>query len=266
MENKLQIGELAKLFGITTHAIRFYEKKNLIKPCHITDAGYRLYDYLAIAKLEEILMLRSIDMSIENIEAYYKNKTLLNYKTNLSDLNDSIDEKIKNLLLVKNQINDSLTTINNFDDNHSKLHIRKYNDRYLLFLKKFNNPFKVEIHEKEFYSLIKDKLKNIKLMASKDIVFLSKGLSTSIYLLINDFDLHLLKNNELFKLDQGDYLCGFHQSATIKEYMLFMNKVEKHINDINKKHENFAIDITSSDYDIFSEDEYYTYFQVKLSQ
>ena len=41
MADKYRIGEVAKLLGVTTSAIRFYEKMGMVKPEKNVENGYR---------------------------------------------------------------------------------------------------------------------------------------------------------------------------------------------------------------------------------
>lgn len=50
----MRIGEIAELAGLTTDAIRYYEKEGLVGPLQKSDAGYRLYDETALARLHFI--------------------------------------------------------------------------------------------------------------------------------------------------------------------------------------------------------------------
>ncbi|WP_434369237.1 MerR family DNA-binding transcriptional regulator [Peribacillus frigoritolerans] len=44
MQNKLSIGEMAKLRGVTVDTLRHYDKIGLLKPFHIDpETGYRYY-------------------------------------------------------------------------------------------------------------------------------------------------------------------------------------------------------------------------------
>lgn len=45
------IGELADAVGLTTQAIRFYERKGLLPPANRATNGYRHYDDAAVARL-----------------------------------------------------------------------------------------------------------------------------------------------------------------------------------------------------------------------
>lgn len=47
----LTIGKIAGLAGVTTDAVRFYEREGLIAPTAKSESGYRLYEATAVARL-----------------------------------------------------------------------------------------------------------------------------------------------------------------------------------------------------------------------
>ena len=63
---KLQIGELANLFGITTKALRHYEKLGLLCPERDVN-GYRLYDANHVLQVQRIRQLQGLGLSLRQI-------------------------------------------------------------------------------------------------------------------------------------------------------------------------------------------------------
>lgn len=64
------IGQIATELNTTTRTIRHYEKKGLITPHSLNEAGYRLYSSLESALLEHILVLRALGFKIQDIEHF----------------------------------------------------------------------------------------------------------------------------------------------------------------------------------------------------
>ncbi|MEO1770400.1 MerR family transcriptional regulator [Candidatus Enterococcus ferrettii] len=69
------IKEIAEMYGISTHIIRHYEKIGLLTP-ERTENNYRLYSEKEIYLLNIIRDLRELDVPLESIEAYLKDRTL----------------------------------------------------------------------------------------------------------------------------------------------------------------------------------------------
>jgi DNA-binding transcriptional MerR regulator len=63
-----RIGELARLSGLSVKTIRFYSDRGLVPPAERTGAGYRVYDELALARLELIRALRELGASLADVE------------------------------------------------------------------------------------------------------------------------------------------------------------------------------------------------------
>ncbi|HXH03663.1 MAG TPA: MerR family transcriptional regulator [Candidatus Competibacteraceae bacterium] len=61
----LKIGELAKSFGVTTRAIRFYEEKGLLNP--EWSPSQRLYSQGDCARLQVILRCKRLGLSLDEI-------------------------------------------------------------------------------------------------------------------------------------------------------------------------------------------------------
>ena len=69
-----KIKDLANLSGVTTRTLRYYDKIDLLKPAKITDSGYRLYGEEETKLLQEILFLKELDFSLEEIKEILLNK------------------------------------------------------------------------------------------------------------------------------------------------------------------------------------------------
>ncbi|MES1240678.1 MAG: TipAS antibiotic-recognition domain-containing protein [Acidobacteriota bacterium] len=62
-----KVGELAKHTGLTVRALHHYDEIGLLSPSHRSEAGYRLYDGEDIARLLQILSLRQVGFSLDEI-------------------------------------------------------------------------------------------------------------------------------------------------------------------------------------------------------
>ncbi|WP_315792668.1 MerR family transcriptional regulator [Paenibacillus sp. BIC5C1] len=67
----LTIGEVAKKVDIAIGAIRFYERKGLLKPAARSEQNNRLYTEDDLNWLVFIKCLRETGMSVEDIKTYY---------------------------------------------------------------------------------------------------------------------------------------------------------------------------------------------------
>ena len=64
-----RIQEFAKLAGVTVRALHHYDRLKLLSPAHRSERGYRLYCHEDLGRLERILVLRYLGLSLREIAA-----------------------------------------------------------------------------------------------------------------------------------------------------------------------------------------------------
>ena len=64
-----RIQEFAKLAGVTVRALHHYDRLKLLSPARRTERGYRLYCHEDLGRLERILVLRFLGLSLREIAA-----------------------------------------------------------------------------------------------------------------------------------------------------------------------------------------------------
>ena len=62
-----RIQEFAKLAGVTVRALHHYDRLKLLSPVHRSERGYRLYCRANLGRLERILVLRYLGLSLREI-------------------------------------------------------------------------------------------------------------------------------------------------------------------------------------------------------
>ncbi len=68
MQTLLQIGEIAKLVGVTPKAVRHYTRLGLLSEPERTEGGYRLYTVRDLLRLQRIRQLQSLGLSLAHIK------------------------------------------------------------------------------------------------------------------------------------------------------------------------------------------------------
>lgn len=63
------VNEVSKLTGVSVRTLHHYDAIGLLRPTRVTEAGYRLYDDTALARLHQILLLRELEFSLKDIKA-----------------------------------------------------------------------------------------------------------------------------------------------------------------------------------------------------
>ena len=84
------IGELSRLFNVSTDSIRYYEKIGILNPLRNQENNYRVYTLSDIRQLTMIRELLGLDFSTERIKEFDKNdkdgffsKTYVTYQAGL---------------------------------------------------------------------------------------------------------------------------------------------------------------------------------------
>jgi len=71
MSNLTKIKDMSSKYGISARTLRYYEDMGLIVSTRTDDYAYRLYDETAVKKLEQILILRKLNISIKDIHQIF---------------------------------------------------------------------------------------------------------------------------------------------------------------------------------------------------
>jgi len=93
-ENELlSIGEMSKLTGISIQALRYYERKNIIKPVYINpDSGYRYYSPNQIYFIQLISNCVNLDIPLKELDGVL-NSDDINELREFIEKNKDIAEK-----------------------------------------------------------------------------------------------------------------------------------------------------------------------------
>lgn len=71
MEGLIKIREISSKYDISARTLRYYEDMGLINSTRSSDYAYRLYDRQNIKRLEQILILRKLNISIKDIQRIF---------------------------------------------------------------------------------------------------------------------------------------------------------------------------------------------------
>jgi MerR family transcriptional regulator, thiopeptide resistance regulator len=69
MKQSWKIGELAQLAGLTVRTLQYYDQIGLFSPSGHSDSGRRLYTESDITRLQQILSLKELGLSLDEITA-----------------------------------------------------------------------------------------------------------------------------------------------------------------------------------------------------
>ncbi|TCT17043.1 MerR family transcriptional regulator [Natranaerovirga pectinivora] len=97
------VNKLAKLAGISTRTLRYYDEVGILKPARINSSGYRIYGREEVDQLQQILFFRALDVSIDRIKdmmtspSYNRIETLKDHHNKLLIKRNHLDKLIENV-------------------------------------------------------------------------------------------------------------------------------------------------------------------------
>lgn len=101
----LTIGQFAAMHGINKKTLMWYDEIGLFKPATVNpENGYRCYTYHQSPVLETILLLRELDVSIHEIQAFMKNRSAGSLKCLLEEKITDLDMQISHLQAVRSTL------------------------------------------------------------------------------------------------------------------------------------------------------------------
>ncbi|WP_321386408.1 MerR family transcriptional regulator, partial [uncultured Enterococcus sp.] len=72
MNDLIKIRDVSSKYDVTARTLRYYEDMGLLNSIRNEEVSYRLYDENAVRRLEQILILRKLNISIKDIQRIFK--------------------------------------------------------------------------------------------------------------------------------------------------------------------------------------------------
>ena len=92
----MTIHEVSKLAGVSVRTLHHYDAIGLLPPTALTEAGYRLYDDTALARLQFILLFRELEFPLKDIKRILDDPNF--------DQSAALEDQIKLLELRRKQL------------------------------------------------------------------------------------------------------------------------------------------------------------------
>lgn len=132
------VGEVADLAGVSVRTLHHYDELGLVVPSARSDAGYRLYDQGDLERLQEVLTLRALGLSLAEIAALLDDPThdrlqvlrdqakrLRDERDRLADLLDAVEGAI-----AAHDRGEPQEATTMFDGNDHEAHAREAEERW----------------------------------------------------------------------------------------------------------------------------------------
>ncbi|MDU5080206.1 MerR family transcriptional regulator [Tissierella carlieri] len=119
MNNLIKIKDVSSKYDITARTLRYYEDMGLLSSTRSDDYAYRMYDENAVRRLEQILILRKLNISIKDIQRVFNTSGSDVVLEVLGKKVQSIDDEVALLHELKEIVMDFIREIEqvNFADN-----------------------------------------------------------------------------------------------------------------------------------------------------
>ncbi|PTK60797.1 MerR family transcriptional regulator [Staphylococcus haemolyticus] len=113
--------EVIKVTSVSTRTLRYYHEIGLLVPSYIDANGYRYYHSQDITKLQTILFLRQLNLSLENIQDYFQQS--------ITDKNAILEENYAQIIHQRNHLNQIIDYLNHHLINHrnEEINMDKFN-------------------------------------------------------------------------------------------------------------------------------------------
>lgn len=102
---KLTIGKMAKINGISEQTLRLYDKIKLIQPCDTNpETGYRYYHIKQCAQLDMIQYMKALGMNLSQIKECFEDQNIDQFKEVLHRQKSNIHQQLETLRHVEKSI------------------------------------------------------------------------------------------------------------------------------------------------------------------
>lgn len=154
-----KINEIASLYDISAHTLRYYEEINLVVPSRGNN-NYRIYTDEHLQQLNIIRDLRKLNIPLEHIKDYLDNRTVPKTLHLLNKQKEYMEKELMNLQEKQNRILERIDTLTHSDELiEGKCKVITYPDRFVIASSdKDIESENVDISLKELYKKYQNKL------------------------------------------------------------------------------------------------------------
>lgn len=105
-------GEFARMAHVTLRTIRYYDKQNILKPSFVSEAGARFYTDEDFARLQQILLLKYLGFSLDDIRDMTIDDADYHFMLNALNIQlKLVRDRIEQMQLVEKAIQDTSEAI-----------------------------------------------------------------------------------------------------------------------------------------------------------
>lgn len=259
-------GEFAKLHNLNKRTLHYYDSVGIFSPKYKGQNGYRYYTYEQSIDLENILALREIGMSIEELQSYMSNPNKDDFRKISKEKISEIDKTITRLKKIKSILKEKSNMLDLCDEIYDgKIEIVNLNEEYLLMTElslNFENTSSLLNNSKEIINHLKSscEFNNYKKNCGSYISI--EKIKAKKFEEYDGVFTKVDKNKSiLFTKPNGKYLRGFSIGTWDKIPFLY-EKMLEFANENNLILSGYAFECGLNEFAISKEDDYVTQVEI----
>lgn len=122
MKEYITISELSKLMNVSVHQIRYFEEKGVLYPAYTDTNQYRMYGIPEIYQLSHVLLLRKLNIPVQQIKESVMSYSTEDYRhlleISLRDIEAEIDQLIQLKQFIQRTLKEHNETQNTPKENY----------------------------------------------------------------------------------------------------------------------------------------------------
>ncbi len=218
MKKNLTISEMSHYAGLSRRTLIYYDQIDLFKPQSIGVNGYRYYSFEQCMELDVILMLRALDMPLQTIREFIKNRNPASTQKELMMRRDDVRKKIMDLQELERTFDRYIQRYEKVQEiDFDTITIDHYDEAYFIVSEEIDGDDPESAYQvyTRFYPLIDYK----DAFSGYPIGFLSEGTTLNeqnfheapyrALILIPQDRLYLYPKNMIITRPAGEYVSGF---------------------------------------------------------
>ena len=135
-----KIGDVARILGISTDLIRYYEEKGVVKPHKDKFNNYRYYDAWDVNFLLDCVWFKKIGFGIDEIAKMTTNESYDDFVCHLSRHSDEIATSIEHQQLLLERIDSHIESVKRITEYMGVCDVRT-NKEFIYYLNRFNSEY-----------------------------------------------------------------------------------------------------------------------------
>ena len=236
MKKYLTISEMAKYAGISRRTLIYYDQIDLFKPAKIGDNGYRYYGIDQYFELDVILLLKNLDVALEDIHVFLKNRNVDYVLAGFIRQKQIVDKQITKLKTIRNSLDSYIERYSTLKDFNLESITYSYREAESFVISETIEHFD-DIDSVQIYGRFYSSVESSDLFSGYPIGFLVDG--SAFY----EANFHAAPYRALVKIPE-DRLQIYNQQRVVQRpagYYVsgFMKDEIHHINTFNNRFRNY---------------------------